>query len=84
MRITISSGIAACLLAAAGVVWMTRFDRTASAAEQLQQAVEAGSAYKGWIHMTSDTADLTPRLAHGHFRSVRRTIRTRPMPLMPA
>jgi len=60
MRITMTSGIAACLLAAAGLLWLTRSDRTASAAEELQQAVQTTTAYKGWIHQTASSAGLTP------------------------
>jgi len=60
MRITISSSIAACLIAAIGLLWFTRIERTANAAEQLQEAVQATSAYKGWIHQTASSANLTP------------------------
>jgi hypothetical protein len=60
MRITITSGIAACVLAAAGLLLFTQNNRTASAAEQLQEAVEAGKAYKGWIHLTADSAGIKP------------------------
>jgi len=51
MRITISSAIAACLLAIAGLLWLTRSDRTASAAEALQQTLSTTQGYRGWVRI---------------------------------
>jgi hypothetical protein len=53
MRIAIPSGIAAALLAAALLIVSLESPRQASAAEQLNAAVQATKAYKGWIKISA-------------------------------
>ena len=59
MRIAIPTGIAAVLVIAAVLFFSLQSPRHASAAEDLNAAVEATTAYKGWIKLT---AELPPGL----------------------
>ena len=52
MKIVIPSGIAAALILAAALFFSLQSPRHASAAEDLNAAVQATTAYKGWIKLT--------------------------------
>ncbi len=54
--IAIPSGIAACLLGMAVLVWLINSSRPVSAADQLAEAVSVSGAYKGWIRETFESA----------------------------
>jgi hypothetical protein len=66
MKLTIPSGIAAALVGAAVLVMAVPGAHTVNAAEQLQAAVEATTAYKGWVHWTyaDPTAATKPGISN--------------------
>lgn len=52
--------IAAGILLAAGLVWMSQSAREVSAAELLQQVIQTTDAYRGWIHIITERGGRLP------------------------
>lgn len=56
-RLVISGSIAAGLVLAAGLIWITGTAREVTAAELLQQVIQTTSAYRGWVHYVYPNED---------------------------
>jgi hypothetical protein len=53
-----SSGIAATVLLSLALLFVSAPPQSASAAERLEEAAEAGDAYRGWVHMKASMPDI--------------------------
>ena len=60
VKLAVSSGVAAAILIAVGLLLTIQTTQPASAAEQLKEVAKINDAYKGWIHITLTSVKSNP------------------------